>query len=82
MSVVMNRPNFAGSDIMTGKYRTQLSSTHYPSSSSQPQHTDRTKSLKNCCRIFVELMFTQVNRKYYYPAKNMFARSTQRFVLC
>ena len=77
MSVVMNRQNFGGSDTATVssttvKYRPQLSSTstYYPSPPNQPQHTERTKTLKNCCRIFVELMFTQVKPKYYYSAEN------------
>ena len=80
MSVVMNRQNYdRTSDSMTVnsttvKYRSQLSSTHYPSPASQPGPTERTKTLKNCCRIFVELMFTQVKRKDYYSATNLFAR--------
>ena len=60
MSVVMNRANFASEVIVSpGRFKSQISSP-LPPPLMEPQHSEKTKTLKNCCRIFVELMFTQV----------------------
>ena len=61
MSVVMNRQNFVGSEVTpVPRYKSQFSSSSIPGHVLEPVQSEKTKTLKNCCRIFVELMFTQV----------------------
>ena len=67
MSVIMTRHNNVSSDqspvtLVPVKFKTTTSQ-----SPSIEQTKDNTETVKNCCRVFVELMFTQVNNE---QAKN------------
>ena len=63
MSVIMSRHNNVPSDqspVSVVPVRLKTATSQSPSIE---QTKDNAENVKNCCRVFVELMFTQVNNK-------------------